>query len=228
MPKGTRGTGLGSTTSFQGSRADGLPSSAEVDKLPTLASLLDALTSSVGDEHTAGDPLTTFLRTMRNAPPAEPLERPVADTLRAGMLRAIRRELGSGAGDLALVSLQGTPLTKRTMEQVLQAAVSLSAARKAALASAGLAAVTGGQPAVDSEQGSERHEMLLAYCAELVGSGLPGASGRLTLDADAQALHDRVRAFLERQGRWPITDDASYEVHAKPAALVMATWDEPE
>ncbi len=63
-----------------------------------------------------------------------------------------------------------------------------------------------------------RHAALLEYCRELV------RESHSDPDEAARQLHDRVRTFLERRGRWPLSGADDYERHAKPAAIVIATW----
>lgn len=72
-----------------------------------------------------------------------------------------------------------------------------------------------------------RHEALLKQCVGLVRSGFPAAADKRSVGEAAAELHDRVRTFLDRQGRWPIQDAAAYENHARPAAIVLAAWDVP-
>jgi hypothetical protein len=104
------------------------PATARAERPMTLAGLLEALTAPAGEGNAAQGP----------SPAAALLDRPVADGLASGLLSAIRTELGSHMGDFAVRSLEGKPLTRRTARRILQAAVNMSAARKAALLSAGL------------------------------------------------------------------------------------------
>jgi hypothetical protein len=72
-----------------------------------------------------------------------------------------------------------------------------------------------------------RHEALLRQCVEITRGGFQSPSARHAIGEAAAQLHDRVRTFLEKQGRWPIQDPAEYESYAKPAAIVMAAWEIP-
>jgi len=274
------------------------------DGAPTLAALLHVLAREGAGEHAPRDPLSAALRIVRNQSSLAPLDLEVAGVLRNGMLRAIRRELGDRISDLALRSLSGKPLTRRSVEQILQAAADLSAARSAALASASSMPLGGTElssathsaagPDRDQSRGYEpgqagdhrrangdehdvagasgarvngsartgsatsasapqwsptaaarpaatassleeilrpllegRHEALLRQCVDLTRGGFQGPSNRSTIGEAAAWLHDRVRTFLEKQGRWPIRDADEYERHAKPTAVVMAAWDVP-
>jgi len=211
------------------------------------------------------DPLSEALRALRNQSFAAPLGQQLAGTLRNGMLNAIRRELGEQVGDMAVQSMQGKPVTVRNVERILQAALRLSAARKAALASVahapseyamspppatladrpgsvrtnGSAGAAGGRPGRPAEKGlpaarldeliepflQGRHPVLLRHCAELLDTGLGSHADGRSVGERAARLHDHVRAFLDKQGRWPIRTAAEYERHARPAAVVLAAWD---
>jgi hypothetical protein len=71
----------------------------------------------------------------------------------------------------------------------------------------------------------DRHAALLADCLELVRESRVETSGPEALGEAAKRLHDRVREFLEKRGRWPLSGADDYEEHAKPIAVVLAAWD---
>ena len=207
MSQDTRGQSSGNAALPQGGGEDMPPNTgpdaAGLDPAPTLTDLLKALQA---DER-------------------------VTDSLLADVLRAIRRELGDSAGDLAKRSLEHRSLSRRAVERVLQAAVRASAARKAARVSAGLASSGAESPPstrMPSPHTQRRDLRLLQHCFELARANRPELADARALWQAAEALHDGVRAFLERQGRWPIADARAYEEHAKPAALVLASWASPE
>ncbi len=238
------------------------------DEAPTLAALLDALTRAGSVPH---DPLSDALRALRSQSLTAPLDLNATGALRTGVLGAIRRELGDQVGDMVLSSLGDKPLTRRSVEQILHAAVNLAAARNVALTSAVLEPVPLEEPPrahaakINGSNGQHaggnatrlngsmnnhresavapqaagdldavlqpllegRHEALLKHCLALVRSGSFGVADAGDVGTAATRLHDRVRAFLDRQGHWPIDDPEDYERHAKPAAVVMAAWDVP-
>lgn|GEM_PF-2507971 len=226
MPRDTRPDrpdGTAQNDRHDAARTPTGPDARVSDAAPSLATLLRVLRSAA-----SGDDGSSVAHSGE-APAWVPLEAPVDESLRSDLLEAIRRELGEPLGDAASLSLKDAPLSKSMAEKVLQAAVNVSAARRAALASAGL--VAGGvEPPVeapDAEQAAideERHQALLAFCAELVRTGTQGPGDARTVDEAAAHLHDRVRAFLQRRGHWPIADTGVYEAQAKPAALVMVEW----
>ncbi len=190
------------------------------------------------------------------------LDEPIEDGLRQALLAAIQAELGSSIGELAQQMLRNGPLTYRTAQRTLQAALDLAGARQAAFLAAGLspgleapAPKSADRPATAVEQRARarwdnaarppqpdavdrtgaaavlpparlpvasegRHAALLEYCRQLVAP-----QPRSDLEEMARQLHDRVRAFLERHGQWPLRSAYDYERHAKPAAHVLADWD---
>jgi hypothetical protein len=202
-----------------------------LDPTPTLTELLKAVHSGdvAGDDGKAAQiPWMAALHALRDG--AAPVD--LADALRAEILRAVRSELGASAGEVAALSLQGRPLTERTVERVLQAATRASAARTAALNSAGLA--PGGSEGGLSlhkavvEAAPPRDLRLLRYCLELIRSYRPELPDAPVFWRAAERLHDRARALLERRGHWPIADERAYEEHAKPAALLLVSWKDPQ
>jgi hypothetical protein len=236
MPQDTHGDPSGDAPPA-GAGADLPANGGRLDPTPTLTELLKALHSGAdhGADDSAGDdtsaariPWMAALRALRDG--AAPVD--LADALRAEILRAVRNELGASASEAATLSLQGRPLTERTVERVLQAAARAAAARAAALKSAGLA------PGVSEsglslrkavvEAAPPRDLRLLQYCLELIRSYRPELRDAPVFWRAAERLHDRVRALLERRGHWPIADERAYEEHAKPAALVLVSWKDPQ
>ncbi len=106
--------------------------------------------------------------------------------LRNGMLAAIRHELGDHIGDMVVKSLSDTPLTRRSVEQILHAAVNLSGAREAALASAAFEPVPLEAPPPDPAEGSNGTH------GTHVGSGSPRFSDLITYSAELEpsSQHD--------------------------------------
>ncbi len=292
MPQDTNGLTSGSRPVSRSDDNGAGPRTAGFDhEHPTLAGLLEEFSSAATGESAAPD----------SASHAQP-DGTVPDALRRGLLWAIQKELGHQIGALASRSLNGRPLTRRTVERVLQAAINMSVARKAALVAAGLpptleappakpsapAIARGQHPAEPGQQvlsplmqrihdlwlrdfaqttmsahsqdghspdGGEipnpvrhelfmhraapsledvlrpllknRHPELLRHCVELTRERGVDALDIYTIGGVATRLHDRVRAFLEKQSRWPIVDADEYERHVKQIALVLAAWEAP-
>lgn len=76
--------------------------------------------------------------TRQEVSPGSLLDGLVDQGLQEALLRAIRKEVGPSAADLAIQSLRGKPLTNRTAERVVEAAMKMSDARRLAFLSAGL------------------------------------------------------------------------------------------
>jgi hypothetical protein len=242
MPVDSSGPPGGDVPNWGSDSRDGPRAVAAEPGGPTLAALLHTLTREGPGEPVPSDPLSAALRDVRSQSSVEPLGLEIAGVLRGGMLRAIRRELGAQVGDMAVRSMSGKPLTRRSVERILRAAVDLSAAREEALVSATSAAVEPPPPMTTKHSSAAsksrveeivrpllegRHEALLRQCVEITRGGFQSPFTRDAIGEAAARLHDRVRTFLEKQGRWPIRDSAEYERYAKPAVIVMAAWDVP-
>jgi hypothetical protein len=141
-----------------------------------------------------------------------PRDPDLADAIRANLLQALYSRFGERIAEMAARSLGTVPLTTRDAGRILKAAATLAAARKLAFASARLKSKDFVWADSDRPRVADcRHRELLAFCA--------------TLGRDPDALHDRVRVYLEKRGFWPILNAGELEAQAKPAARMLAAWD---
>jgi hypothetical protein len=150
-------------------------------------------------------------------------DRELADAIRANLTQTLSR-FGEHIAEMASRSLGDATLTANDAARILKAAAVLAEARKKAFASAGLRL----SDFVSAKQArprsiDRRHPALLAYCAFVVDANVVSSKAQA-----AERLHDRVRAFLEKRGQWPIVDASELEAHAKPAAHMLAAWNDAE
>ncbi len=152
----------------------------------------------------------------------------LADAIRANLLRTLYSRFGDRITEMASRSLGDAPLTAHDADRILESAAMLSQARKRAFATARLTLTDFLWAQRDRPRAPDsRHRALLEYCEELVrGSAHDSTHSRP--NRAAEQLHDRVRAFLERRGRWPILNASELDVHAKPAALILAACGGPD
>ena len=152
--------------------------------------------------------------------PSDVLGDSESSAIRASLLQTYAR-FGERIAEMASRSLKDTPLSRRDAQKVLQAAATLSEARKSAFASAGLRLAKLRDRSAVRER---RHVALLKYCADVVSGSTRTANDSSSINDAAEQLHDCVRAFLDKRGRWPILNVSEFEAHAKPAVLMLAAW----
>jgi hypothetical protein len=146
----------------------------------------------------------------------------LAAAVRSNLLGTLYSRFGDRITEMASRSLGDAPLTAHDAADILKAAATLSVARNAAFTSAGLKLTDFTWAERDRARVPDsQHGALLAFCAEIVREC--GANPRDVREAAGQ-LHDRVRAYLEKRGHWPIVAAGELEVHAKPAARMLAVW----
>jgi hypothetical protein len=146
----------------------------------------------------------------------------LADAIRANLLRTLYSRFGDRITEMASRSLGDAPLTAHDAEDILNAAATLSEARNAAFTSAGLKLTDFTWAERDRPRAPDsQHGALLAFCAEVVRES---AADFYDIREAAGQLHDRVRAYLEKRGHWPILAASEFEVRAKPAARMLAVW----
>ncbi|WP_129781745.1 hypothetical protein [Peristeroidobacter soli] len=148
---------------------------------------------------------------------------PATDAIRASLLQTYTR-FGGRIAELASRSLRD-PLTRRDAERLLRAAASLGEARRLAFVSAGFqigALVRTKCGRVRMRQRWDR--AVLDYCVDIINESAEDCADFEFVVNEAERLHDRVRAFLDKRGRWPVLGAREFEANAKPAILVLAAW----
>lgn len=140
--------------------------------------------------------------------------------LRSHMLANLHRKLGGKIGTITFEALEREPFDPLRAALADAAIDSLSEARAAAFAQAGLALPMSFGVCVPQK----RDEALFAYCRELMQSDSRTAHDHCGQRQAAEDLHDRVKTFLDKRGEWPILSKAEFELNAKPAAIVLLEW----
>jgi hypothetical protein len=139
----------------------------------------------------------------------------LSDAIRASLLQLVYTRFGERVAEMASRSLGNAPITARDAAAILRAAAKMSEAREAAFASAGFKATDFTWVGCDRPRVPEaRQPALLAYCVKVLGKKTPAA----------EQLHDRVQAFLEKRGQWPILNTREFQARAKPVTLTLAAW----
>ncbi|HLA74007.1 MAG TPA: hypothetical protein VK624_21065 [Steroidobacteraceae bacterium] len=148
-----------------------------------------------------------------------------SDALRANLLQLVHARFGERIAEMVSRSLGDAPITARDAQAILRAAAKLSDARERAYTSAGVKPADFVWAQRDRPRAPDaRHRRLLDFCAEVIRKRTARPADPARVARAAELLHDSVRAYLEKRGRWPILDTSELELHGKPVALTLASW----
>jgi hypothetical protein len=149
----------------------------------------------------------------------------LSDALRANLLQLVYSRFGERIAEMVSRSLGNAPITARDAQAILRAAAIMSDARKRAYTSAGVKPTDFVWAERDRPRAPDaRHRPLLDFCAQVIRKRTARSADPLRVARAAEQLHDGVRAYLEKRGRWPILNASELDLHGKPVALTLACW----